>query len=140
MLKLPNSPYLSGELLNSFYFPRKKANQLCLVTDVKSGLVYPVPVDIEHIDLVSKLADCDIKNKPECARRIIPSNIIISLSTSEVTSIITGVSGCEIAYNVRHSTNNLNEAHNIIKKFIEGDEFKLSKGLEEKLVYQYCDS
>lgn len=42
-------------LLDSYYFPRKRDNQLCCVVDIETRLVYPVPVEIEHIDFISLL-------------------------------------------------------------------------------------
>ena len=129
-------------LLDPYYFPRKNPNQLCLILDLRDTNqdIYPVPVEIEHVDFVSVLVGEEIRNNPELAQKIIPSNLIIDSLDKKVTSIVTGVCGMETAFNVRHLYDDLWKAHNIVKGFINlGEEFKLEHNLyEDKIIRRYC--
>lgn len=129
---------LKQGLLIPQYFPRKQAEQLCLIVDTHTQLVYPVPVDLEHIDFATLLLKGkDIRNNPEEAKELVPSNIIIDITNKIVNSITTGnISGMELAFNVRHSTYAIDRAHTRALGFIRDGEIKVSEILKEKKVYE----
>ncbi len=124
-------------LLDPYYFPRKQPDQLCCVVNLEDKKIYPVPVEIEHIDFVSLLLTSDIKSNPEYARRVIPSNLRIDALDRVVKKIITGVSGMEIGYNVRHTTHDVDLAHSLMREFVSRGEFTAGNNLDE-IVYRYC--
>jgi len=138
MVKPRAYDHLDITLLDPYYFPRKKPEQLCLIVDLDTELIYPVPVEIEHIDFTSLLKG-NIKKNPDLARKVIPSNLIIDLSRT-VNGIITGVSGMESGYKVRHISSDIDIAHDLIYSFITYGDLPLAKNLkEENKIYRYCD-
>jgi hypothetical protein len=143
MIKIKPVSYdsLKVALLDFYYFPRKRDNQICCVIDIETKLIYPVPVIIEHIDFISLLTKKDIKTNPLYASKIIPSNILIDKLEGIVYGLITGVSGAESGYGVRHSAGDINEAHELIRGFVKKGEpeFKLDLINDEK-VHRYCKS
>ena len=129
--------YLERSLLDNDYFPRKTPNQLCLVINLNSRLIYPVPVAIEHIDYAGMILGTDVKTYPESASKLIPSNIILNHDRANVDEIITGVSGMESGFGVRHSLKSLNEAHMYALNFVRYGEFD-SENLKEKIISRYA--
>jgi len=137
--------YLRYSLLSPLYFPRKKENQLCLIVDTKEEKIYPVPVKIEHIDFASRIIGYKITENLEDASKIVPSNIIMGVSGMNdisyvVEQIITGVSGMEIGYRLRHSHQQLEKAHELVRKFVDDGEFQKSKNFSEKIIKRYAQT
>jgi len=137
--------YLRYSLLSPLYFPRKKENQLCLIVDTKEEKIYPVPVKIEHIDFASRIIGYKITENLEDASKIVPSNIIMRVSGMNdisyvVEQIITGVSGMEIGYRLRHSHQQLEKAHELVRKFVDDGEFQKSKNFSEKIIKRYAQT
>jgi len=137
--------YLRYSLLSPLYFPRKKENQLCLIVDTKEEKIYPVPVKIEHIDFASRIIGYKITENLEDASKIVPSNIIMGVSGMNdisyvVEQIITGVSGMEIGYRLRHSHQQLEKAHKLVRKFVDDGEFQKSKNFSEKIIKRYAQT
>src|SRR3989338_4156068 len=102
---------LSIILLDPYYFPRKNPNQLCCIVNLRDEKIYPVPVEIEHVDFAGLVLGERLQDNPSCADRIIPSNLAINTVDRFVTGIVTGVSGMEIGYNVRHRSGDVGLAH-----------------------------
>lgn len=145
---MPKSfPYLKRILLSHYYFPRKIPEQLCCVVDLnkyiknQNGIIYPVPIEIEHIDFVSALIGNNVRDFPQIASKIIPSNLLIRNSEmpedTEVYGILTGYSGMETGFGVRRYINDLNLAHKLMKEFVERGEIPFSEDLEEKIEDKY---
>lgn len=123
------------------YFPRKKPDQLCVVTDTEKKLVYPVPVKIEHIDFVSSFLGFDIRNI-EDASKIVPSNIFIKFSgvndiIDNVTEMDTGVSGMEIGYGLRHYPEQLEKANSLVEEFVRKGELPVDPHFESRINRKY---
>ena len=132
---------LSEDLLNSYYFPRKKPSQLCLILDLRDTNqdIYPVPVNMEHIDIVSAILNKKKITTPELVAKFIPSNLTINRLERKVTGIVTGISGMEISCNVRHYRRDLRNTHSIVKGFIRRGGFRMISPLEEhKIITRYC--
>lgn len=124
-------------LLDPYYFPRKEADQLCCIVNLEDEKIYPVPVEIEHVDFAGLILKNNIQNNPGYASRFIPSNLRIDALDRVVRKIITGVSGMEIGYNVRHTFSDVDLAHSLIKDFVFRGEFPC-RSIEEEVVYRYC--
>jgi len=124
------------------YFPRKKEGQLCVVADTESGLVYPVPIKIEHVDFVSKILGYHITENIESASKIVPSNILLKVAgindvVDEVRKVLTGVSGMESGYGLRHDLKQLTIAEDIVLNFIKKGELPLADDFNAKIETRY---
>ncbi|MEM4336461.1 MAG: hypothetical protein QXG86_00455 [Candidatus Woesearchaeota archaeon] len=122
---------------------RKKAGYLSVIVDLSSDIIYPVPLDMEHIDFVSKLLGI---SKSEIAfdervKKFIPSIIEIEDTGIEVkvSGILTGVSGLEIGCGVRHSKEDLEKAHLKVIDFVNRGELPVAEDFisRSKIQYRY---
>jgi len=109
------------------YFPRKKPDQLCVIVDTSKGEVYPVPVSIEHIDFAGMILGYtkeDIIKNPDIASKLVPSNLRLKnvYSNPEIYSIVTGQSGMEAGFGVKHSREQIDTAHELVFGFIMNGE------------------
>lgn len=122
------------------YLGRKKPNYLSVIVDAKTLAVYPVPPDQEHIAFAAALLNIeedDIKARPSRAQHLIPSLIVIK--DFKVAGVVTGVSGMEIGFNVRHKRADLKLAHDRVWEFINKGELPIAEKLEEnKIIYEYA--
>lgn len=110
--------YITKELLN-VYTKRKARDVLSIIVDVKNKKIYAVPVDKEHVEFVAGLLDFGIeslKTDPQTASHLVPVNI--GIDDNEVNAVLTGWSGLEAGFKVRHSNKELNDAHEIAWVFI----------------------
>ena len=123
--------YLTREILEIFG-DRKKEGRLSVVTF--EDLVYPVPKDREHIEFCSELV-VDPRKLP----KVIPSHINYSQIEQEyeIISIITGESGIEQGYGIKHSKKDLEIAHQRVLRFINEGEVLIHPNLESRIVYDY---
>lgn len=125
------------------YFPRKQPDQLCVVADTTNSKIYPVPIAIEHVDFVSELLGCHITEDLLGASRFVPSNIIIRLKgangviDNKVMEIITGVSGMEIGYNLRHTPGQLQKAHGLANTFVVSGEIPQDEEFKSRIIRKY---
>ncbi len=124
------------------YFPRKKPDQLCVVTNTEENLIYPVPIEIEHIDFVSRLLGFNIRNVPEKASKIVPSNIFIKLRgindvIDNVTGMDTGISGMEIGHGLRHHAEQLEKADSLVEEFVRKGELPVDPRFESEINRKY---
>ncbi|OYT32565.1 hypothetical protein DRJ22_00055 [Candidatus Woesearchaeota archaeon] len=117
---------------------RKGANTLSIITDTETGKIYPVPRELEHIDLACLLLHTNRKEFQEQRtiyldkiEKLIPTIIEFSQDCTTVTGIITGVSGMELGYRIRHTENDLNNAHALAKQFIKNGDFEIDLTKDE---------
>lgn len=66
-------------------------------------------------------------------------SVIVNTENGEVYGVVTGFSGAESGYGVRHSISDIDKAHEIVRGFVKKGEpeFKLNLINDEK-VYRYC--
>ena len=123
---------------------RKNQNYTCVIVNVQNKEIYGVPRNMEHIDFLCKLLSMDnikegrdyIKNNPKCAAHLVPS--IIELRDNMVYRVITGVSGAEIGYNVRHTKEQLEQALSLVLIFIENGEIVKHPDFGLQLIDKYA--
>lgn len=116
------------------YGGRKQAGRVSVFVDLRSDTIIPVPRDVEHVDFVKRLAGEDDYG------RIIPSHIDTKLGSSgqeEITGVITGVSGLEIALGVRHDKDDIVRAHSLVWDYINSGEVPVTDLKENKIVLKY---
>lgn len=108
---------------------RKKEGYLSLIVDVKTGIIYPVPLELEHIKfaltLLGKKKE-DIEKNPGLASHLIPSLIFVDDVKREVIGVLTGSSGMEPGFGVRHEKKDLNLAYQLVLRFINEGNIKIS--------------
>lgn len=112
--------YITKELLD-VYTKRKGRDILSIIVDVENDKIYAVPVDKEHVQFVSELLERgldDLKDNPQSASHLVPVNIGIEDGT--ITAVVTGYSGLELGFKVRHSNEELRKAHDVAWAFING--------------------
>ena len=128
------SDLLTQELIEQFG-NRKHEGRLCFVVDTSSSEVYVVPKDKEHIDYCLELVKGEVRN----LEKIIPSHIMYDNVGDyyEVFSVLTGESGMEQGYGVRHSANDLNLAHQRVLDFVHNGNIFVYPNLESKINYEY---
>jgi len=132
---------LTWALYNSFG-GRKKPGYLSVVVDLKTKTIYPVPLGKEHVKFVAEnllgISEDELSNDTSLAMRIIPSIIEIDGIAGEVKGVLTGVSGVEIGYRVRHLKQDIEKAHGLVIGFIEQGEIPLSEGFKARIEYKYA--
>ncbi len=118
---------------------RKQAGRFSVVVDVKTKDVYPIPRDIEHRDYICTILHTtpeDISQNPNLAARLVPVHIDLNPEGS-VNEIITGISGFEDFYKVRHTQEDLNAAHTRAKEFVMNGEIQCKEDLEGRIDSRY---
>ncbi|OYT32566.1 hypothetical protein DRJ22_00060 [Candidatus Woesearchaeota archaeon] len=123
--------FLTYSLINQ-YGNRKKPGRLSILVNVEEKKIYAVPRKIEHIDY-AKQFNIELS-------KLIPVHIDTKLNENgleEIIGLVTGVSGMEIGYGIRHSKKDLEEAHKLAKDFIENGELPIKKLEEDKIIYKY---
>ena len=123
---------------------RKEPGKISLLVDLrKKPGIYAVPRDIEHIDFVKELTGTDDGEEiKEQARLLIPTHIFLQPTGPnfqyQITRYLSGISGLEIAFGVRHSKMSIDRAHEETKKFAQKGEFLSADKLQEdKKIYRY---
>ncbi|MBS3174918.1 hypothetical protein J4440_03495 [Candidatus Woesearchaeota archaeon] len=123
------------------YGNRKYQGLLTFFVNVTTEEIFPVPVDIEHIDFICKLINFDNRNElrqnPFAAMHLVPSTIHIN-DDGYIDSVITGVSSLEMGAGVRHSKENIKKAHKLIHDFISNGELPIGTLKEDKPIMQYA--
>lgn len=112
---------------------RKKPGRVSVVTDMDTLNVFLVPHSMEHIDFITKklrISDC---------RRIIPTHIdmILDHEQERVGELITGVSGVEQGYGVRHTREDIDMAHNIVYSAVQRGEFYFARDYKDRKEYEF---
>ena len=106
--------YLSKKILKKYY-GRKQEALISLIIDVAKEKIYPVSKHLEHIDVAELLlgkTKKELAANPKLAAHLIPSTI--EIINGQVTGVITGISGLELGFGVRHNRKDLHKAHEII--------------------------
>ncbi len=123
----------------SNYGNRKERGRFSVVVDVPTGTVYAVPCDVEHKDFLCALlgkTEQDIKQNPACVTRIVPAHIDLN-GQDEVYRVLTGISGFEQIYRVKHSIKDLQAAHNRVLEFVKQGEAPCVQTLDAKIDGRY---
>lgn len=137
-MKYSSFPVLTWSLFSK-YSGRKQAGFINVFVDVNANEIIPIPRDIEHITFVAEILNCDIqeiKENPAKCSHLVPS--IIQISGDYVISVVTGVSGLEIAFKVRHKKEHLQIAHSLVWAFIENGEIPIGNLVENTIVERYA--
>ncbi len=124
----------------SNYGDRKEPGRFSVVVDLPAGTVYAVPREVEHKDFLCTLlgrTEEEIKQNPSMVKRIVPVHIDLN-GQDEVYRIITGLSGFEQIYRVKHSIEDLQAAHQRALKFVEQGEAPCVQTLEAKIDGRYA--
>ncbi len=122
------------------YSDRKEEGLIALIVNTNTGEIHLVPRDIEHVDFVCRLLDInkkELKKDPTIVSHIIPSMVIIN-QEREVVGVITGVSGLELGWGVRHTREALERVHSIIHKFIENGEVPIGRLERDDIIYKFA--
>ena len=128
--------------LYNAYGGRKKPGYLAVVVNLKENVIYPIPTNEEHADFISKRILGTSKNElsmhPEWAEKIIPSIIEIDDISGKVKGVLTGVSGVEIGYRVRHDKEDIEKAHAKVIEFLKNGEIPFAEGFRAIIQYKYA--
>ena len=127
--------------LISRFGDRKKLGYVSIIINVDNGEVYIVPRDTEHIEVLTKILSMDIEDlreHPELAANLVPS--IIEIKDEEVYGILTGFSGSESGYNIRHTVKQLDKGHALALKFVEKGNILQHQEFTHKVIYRYARS
>lgn len=114
---------------------RKHYGRLSVVTDLNgNGEIYPVPHKEEHIEFCIELVR-DIRK----LERVIPSHIEYTKVEDKykITSIITGETGMEQGYGIRHDKEDIKNAHQKVLEFVNNGEVLLNSEIESKIIYNH---
>jgi len=123
--------YLNQNVINNpKYFNRKGAFIISCVVDVDNNEVVIIPVNQEHINIVSeylRVDKIDIRDNPDIASHIVPFTLELDICDKrgfpwELKQLLIGVSGLEIGFRVRHTSSQIEKARNLIWKFLEYSE------------------
>jgi|SRR3989344_6633376 len=118
--------------LVSRFGDRKEHGYLSLIVNVENDEIYIVPHEKEHIMLVEQLLSVDrnyIRKNSDIASHLVPS--IIEIQDSEVKGVLTGFSGLESGFKVRHTEEQLDRAHVLVLAFVENGEIPRHPDFEE---------
>lgn len=122
------------------YIGRKKGGLISVMVNVETKEVIPIPRNVEHVDFTSALLGMerdDLRNDPSRAARWIPSNI--EVLGDEVIGVITGVSGLELGFRVRHTRADLQAAHDrVIQWVLEGELYVVEPLEKSEIVYRFA--
>jgi len=126
--------YLTKKLLEEFG-DRKHKGRLSVITNLNEGeAIYPIPHKKEHIEFCTELVGDAIK-----LTKVIPSHIRYDKVEEEyeITSIITGESGMEQGYGIRHAKTDIDAAHRRILEFVNSGEVLINPNIESRIIYKY---
>lgn len=112
--KMDSYKSLTSRLIEEFG-DRKKQGRLSIIVNLLDDKIYPIPKGKEHIEFGIELVG-DIRK----LSKVIPSHIDYRNIEGlyEIYRIITGESGMEEGYGVRHSCEDLNYAHSKVFDFV----------------------
>ena len=80
----------------------------------------------------------EIRENPHIASHLMPSTIEID-NEENITGVITGISGAEMGYGVRHTEEQLETGHAMILKFIIDGELPISPSFKNKKIYKFVE-
>jgi len=138
-MKLKNYNSLTWAVYNN-YGGRKKQGIVAIYVDVNTKNVYPIPIKMEHINFLSQFlgkTEEEIREDPLSASHLVPSVIEIRDPPGEVIGLITGTSGAEMAYGIRHTKKQLEDGHAIALYFIENGELPIADDFKKEIVWRW---
>jgi hypothetical protein len=112
---------------------RKKPGRISVVTDLDTCNTFYVPHNIEHIDFIRSKLRID-----DC-RRIIPTHIDMILDEGQprIGELITGTSGVEQGFGVRHTKEDIDVAHNFVYRSVINGEWFFARDYKDTKVYDF---
>ena len=121
------------------YGHRKGFGIISFLYDVSEKKFIPVPCDKEHAAFLAKLLGIDKEGLKfsERAQKFIPVNIQIDADGS-VKGLLTGVSGLEIGFKLRHERRYIRKAHRMAISLIKHGELPRSPDFKDKALYKYA--
>jgi len=130
-MKIKTASKFTQSLVNDPDFINRKAHSLfSVLCDTKTGLIYPVPANMEHVDwsaIILSTSSEGIQNNPDIASHIIPVIFQLDAFQEHVESVLTGTSGLELGYGVRHTKDQLEIGNTMALEFIAKGDFPLSE-------------
>lgn len=119
------------ESLFEEYGNRKKVGRLSIVVDTESFVAYAVPIGVEHIDFLrAGFGKEDSK--------FVPVHIDLN-SNYDVEAIITGESGVEQGYGVRHTSEQLDIAHQKALELVANSPFLVLDNCDYRKCFEYVN-
>lgn len=121
---------------------RKKPGRVSVIVNAATGAVYPVPRDVEHKDYICSLVHTTpetLRANPSYIAALIPVHIDLDAEHC-VVGVLTGLSGFEEVYKVRHAPADLLNAHKRALEFVFRGELRHDDSLESraKIDYRYA--
>jgi len=139
MIKPKSFQLLTWAVFNAFC-NRKQEGYISVVTDTETKKIYPIPLDEEHKTFVPRIIGLglnDMMQDPMSFSRFVPT--LIATAFDEVIGVRTGFSGMESGFGVRHTREQFNLAHNLVKAFIELGEVPKSNNFKDwGIDYRYA--
>lgn len=121
---------------------RKKANYLGLVCDTKNMKIYPVPVNVEHIEWALNIIgggysrEAILRNS-SLISHLVPAIVVFDPGLEIVEGSIIATSGMEIGFGVRHTSEQINEATSLVDAFIRNGEIPLASNFAIKVIRKW---
>lgn len=113
------------------YGNRKKDKRLSIIVDTKNFIAYAVPKEIEHIEFLRKYFGKEDS-------KFVPVHLDFN-DEFDISAVITGESGVEQGYGIRHTTDELIIAQQKALELISSSIFSASEDCEYKLCYEYAN-
>lgn len=135
---MKNYTFLTYGLLSS-NGDRKKPGRLSILVDLVEDKIYAVPCDIEHIDFAREILGFGPEENGKRYTKLIPSHIdcVKKDGLEIVAGVITGVSGIEIGYGVRHRKEDVSLANVKTLDFVAKGDVEISRDLENEVCMKY---
>jgi len=109
---------------------RKQAGRVSFVVDITTKRVFAVPREIEHKDFLCALigrTQEEIRQNPSYALGIVPVHVDLN-AQDQVYRIVTGRSGAEAFYHIKHGEEELQAAHDKTVEFVQNGEVSYVDG------------
>ncbi len=119
---------------------RKSATALSFFCDVLNNTILMVPKDSEHIDfaaIVLNTTPDDIRQEPSVAAHLVPVVLEFTPNHDFVTGMLTGTSGMEIAFGVKHTKEQLDRAHGMAVAFVQNGDVPFAEQVKDIVVRRW---
>lgn len=137
-MKYESYPALTQPILEA-YGGRKQKDFICVFVNVKTNEVIPVPINQEHINFAANILSVrrkDIISNPFLCSHLIPS--IIQITNKKIVAVVTGASGLEVGFKVKHKLEDLQKAHTLVWNFINLGDIEVGKIIENRIVERFA--
>ena len=116
------------------YGGRKRPGRFSIFIDTLTKTVYPVPLDVEHVDVAQSILGADA----ERLKYLVPVHIdmVTDNGIESVDSIIVGECGMEELLSVRHPESELENAARLTVAFVRRGEVPCD--CEPKISHKYA--